>query len=776
MIHSLKTIKEAFVLKIGRGEKEFEFDDFPKPGIWRFTIYAGPGSFDTEKFFITLPPVEWRPKSYRIAPVNADFTKSNRVVLPMAACYIDGEHYHNAWFDIPSRANITAGKYRCVLALPVKKSGSIVKIKMLDPLEIREIRVEPDERQALLDKVESSWKENEPGPVHPRMFFDKTSLPVWHERCRTTHLKAWTKITHLMEKHFKCELTTKLLRHDDNGEHFDAGNYVIFYAFGAMMLNRRDYYESAWEIAEKHFINADHWPVQKDTDASFMTHYACDNDLCGIHGPAYALSLLYDWCWNYMTDERRRKTREKLAHHAEILFRQSLVSLGEQAGAYNNDHHTGVMASLAFMSAALLGEDKRALHWLQWCRAVLEKTFAYQAKDGSYHGAYLNSSWAVDIAHVVLQCELLRILTGENIFSRLPLKAATEYRLYTEDEPGNNASGRWSKDRFIRLLTARETQDPASQWLAEKLESVPLHDQVRVPAARHIWEMLFYDPSVVAKEPVLPLSRMFPEHDIFIARDKGFEHNPNKWIFEIRCKHPIPHSAFRQRNIMRAVFNRNVPSRGHFTLMIGGRVFSPSASHGYLPLTSQANCVTINGIGQLGEYEWLAPELPEKSLGRIIEHGIQTHLPVPSSDNETIDFAVFDLQQCYPSDLKIKHYLRRATVFRKNDKIARVEVEDHIKTAAPSRFCGRFHSYGAFEKINDNRWILTCDDIELFLDLSCSGAGLATECKETELVRNYIPPSKGENMTMIHLQYGNSSPTVEFRMTLSMSTGEKLNA
>jgi len=120
---------------------------------------------------------------------------------------------------------------------------------------------------------------------------DETNLLAWRERARTTHARQWQRIHKLLEDKLERSVEPKPLRNEDGKEHLDGPNRLVLYSFGFLMTGERRYFQTAWDVAEQVFLSEIHWPPGKPHEASFMTHYAVDNDMSHGHTAINSMAL-----------------------------------------------------------------------------------------------------------------------------------------------------------------------------------------------------------------------------------------------------------------------------------------------------------------------------------------------------------------------------------------------------------------------------------------------------------------------------------------------------
>ncbi|MFA7342994.1 MAG: DUF4962 domain-containing protein [Terrimicrobiaceae bacterium] len=415
--------------------------------------------------------------------------------------------------------------------------------------------------------------------------------------------------------------------------------------------------------------------------------WAGNTDLAAGH-ICFGMALAYDWLYDKFTPEERQEIERVLAEHGRILYARSLADQGRWwASSWWQNHswinHTGLSAAAA---ALLETHPRESREWLDHARGCFQFTYDSFGPDGSnYEGvgyARYGAQWMVYYA------ELIRSLSGENLYAMPHLRHLTEYLLYTllpdkqtvvnfADCPTGKADAR---DFLARL--ASEYRDGHGQWLAQELRDAP---EGTVTSA---FEVLWDDPSVKPKVPDdLPTSAFFPDLGLAIFRS-GWSKGAS--IVAIKCGPPSGISALRAANtlpVADATFGHAHPDANSFLWWAEGawRIGDPAGYTRY-KATHYENVWLAGPSGQRGEREWLDAS---SYLGDTAQAWVVRVATSPKAD-----YFVGEAAPAYEPEARLKSF-RRHLLFVKSARPYLV-IWDRIESATPHVWTNCLHAESGF--------------------------------------------------------------------------------
>lgn len=185
----------------------------------------------------------------------------------------------------------------------------------------------------------------------------------------------------------------------------------------------------------------------------------------------FGLSLGYDWLKEELDLNEKNRIREKISHHARIIYdyRRKTYGQGWSTNFYQN-HNWINMTGLATAGYVLAKEDVMANTYIEEAKENFSRVFSYLPEDGSnYEGV---AYWRYGGMWLFVYAHLLKVQEKINYFeSSGYLKNTFYYRLYQSSGDysqqlnfGDSHDRHSSHPPCVYYKTAAEYQDGYAQW------------------------------------------------------------------------------------------------------------------------------------------------------------------------------------------------------------------------------------------------------------------------------------------------------------------------
>ncbi len=474
----------------------------------------------------------------------------------------------------------------------------------------------------------------ERGTQHPRLYFDeKTLQQIRESRHKNANAPIYKKLLALMNQAAATrENKEGGLWHPEGRERIFETDRLVLCAFGWLMEREEHFLKAAVESLEQIAAPDYAWP-------------GVDNQVAMVMG---ALTAGYDWLYNDIPEELRHRVEDVMAEKAEEGYRMKLLD------RYYRQNHFMTTVFFSVGAAAFVLWDKRpeeAARWGAFARTSLERTLALCPDDGSWM-----TLWYYELLSLVPFVEMLRQMTGENIFQREPyFRNAGAWWLYqrTGDwrwHEGWNPAHRNTQNECPWIYRwAGEFQNPVLQWAADGIRPIVLDrtDWRFAQPQRRVFEYLWRDPELVPEPPKKSdRARHFSDNGQTFIRS-GWE--PDALVFEMRCGPLLGHTAFTQGEL--GSYGHSRPDMNVIRLYAHGVDLLSRYIESFGNTTHTCSTVLVDGCGQLG---------PDSFYG---EGGT----PLPGQTGYARHFRTtpdFDYVEgvasaCYPPELKVRNFTRR---------------------------------------------------------------------------------------------------------------------
>ena len=241
-----------------------------------------------------------------------------------------------------------------------------------------------------------------PGPA-PRLFLDAARAAELQRLIRSSHARAWSEVEAIAAK-----LATQAppRYRADGGEQLwqrSVGDTIATLSF-AWLISREPRYLNAaaqWAAASCGYPT---WGLDAKSGKSLDYGLAYGHQLLG-------LAMLYDYAGAKLDPETRNLVRRTLLDRGSTQFR----AYRELKPAYLQNHtwinSTGMLAA----AMALSGEEPQTAGWIELVRAILARTAAMLADDGSSQEGV--GYWEYGLIYLLQLVHLARTV-GDDHFSR----------------------------------------------------------------------------------------------------------------------------------------------------------------------------------------------------------------------------------------------------------------------------------------------------------------------------------------------------------------------
>jgi hypothetical protein len=545
-------------------------------GRYALTWCTLDGSFDMDTAMISL--TEWPTmQTVRCGPFDLDHT-TNRMAVPTFWLTVDGEHAGLGWCEVPSVADVGAGRIRAECGFAVKTAGEVVitltvadeDVGRLDWAALAELTLMPDDRYSL----------PLPAHIHAPSLFAADAL--------------FARLRHRPDARESAMLARARAAADEMRD----GTYDYLTTTLAL-LACVDEDEGRLEQARERvraLCAREQWGYH---DVPEIMGWNNDRD-CGDRMLECALVL--NWLGDRLPADEVAVLVAKLRYHAEAVMRMTTVQKGYWYYRACEAHGQGLMCGLLAAAAALLPYVDEARGWLEWALGNLDDALAHLPPDGIVEWPVFNARW-----------HLIALALAESVLGR-PLRQASYPAI---DNLACNILGFEQAERHSMLGTmllclARRSRSATDQ--ADALRALNLLDPEPATTGRASpFALLFYDRSLTPATP-RPIPRT--------ARSLGGSvrcHADNGAAFTFQCGSPLTRDLHTEHNWIAQTWYGPARSGSFLWSVAGSGVLAPAALKGYRMRTGDANLITVDDAGHHCHGRWLNGRIPLSWLSEIEE-------------------------------------------------------------------------------------------------------------------------------------------------------------
>ena len=500
---------------------------------------------------------------------------------------------------------------------------------------------------------------------HPRIFFSSSDLASLRKKKDQSCHAIWYEIETLLrnwELPFEITPESKLFIGAERLHKFDR---VIMAAFHALMTEdtasiqrAREAFSSLLDSA----LNPNYEPMAIDTQSG-----ECLFTLC----------LTYDWLFQFLSDDERIRSQEKLFHVADRVWQH----LGYSREDYGQAHFLGCSHGLLAFSFLFWERHPRAQEWASYFRGVFEYILTMLPDDGFYpHGINL---WIYEHAFLLRYLELFRHCAGLNFWDdSLYWENISLFRkaALSPDRKNGATFGdpqyRVAGDAWMHYLIASRTRNAEAQNLGNELSMIAVDgvDFRNAPARRRVWEFLYFDPEIHAETDQKKSYEFFDGGQIFWRN----RIQSKETLFTFRSGYPLGKQRYHWGEW--SGYGHSDPGNGSFLIAHGESFLFCGPGPVYRRDTALHNTLTFDNHGQIGDGMVWAPEFIPEDRFPIFQRAI----------NGKIDSVTTDFTPCYLDFIGLKKAARRFIVFPHGV----VLIHDSIQLSSDREIQWNVHTYG----------------------------------------------------------------------------------
>lgn len=346
-------------------------------------------------------------------------------------------------------------------------------------------------------------------------------------------------------------------------------------------------------------------------------------DLAANHN-LFALSLVYDWCYDVLSESARQTIRENLYLRGKMLY----VSVKSEWRTYwtsqmlQNHYHIGY-GSLGMVGLALVDEYPEAKKWIEKTVRAFDVTFDYVAHDGASVEGYGYLMYGLEM--MLSFADNAERMINVNYFDEEWLKAIPEYALHLSLPKNGWSSGSHvdiaDSDRdnanfvgpdYILRKLASLYNDGRLQYLAGEL------DRNNLCNTSSAWYNIIWFDENVTETGFSEMSDFYWFDDIgIVAARSGW--NGSESLLVYKNGPYIGHKSYRRRQGFTDLpdwgTGHTHPDANSFVVF--GNDGWLLKDDGYSPkYTENHNTLLVNGTGQAGEGStWLSSTSADGASG-----------------------------------------------------------------------------------------------------------------------------------------------------------------
>ncbi len=554
---------------------------------------------------------------------------------------------------------------------------------------------------------------------HPRVFVTAEELAALKRRSQTTHRELWQRVL----------TNVRALKQDPAAP---------------PAQQRRAQNETGLGIAEAAFIyKIDGDPrylaaARRYMDAAVsydIWGYANNKpnvDLAAGH-LLYGLGWGYDLLYNDLTEPERARYRDKLTHHAKLLFEYYRPKPG-RTYSYSQNHVFIPLSGLGVAAYALWDEVPEAREWAALVRAVFDRVLATYSPDGYYYEGF--EYWVFSTPWIIHYLDAHAHSTGEDLFDQPGLRQSHLFMAHSmlpgaqyvfdfgdvyegpltragkgEDYKRSNPGGRLHSNYNLLYRLAARFQNPEAQGVAAWMAGL------QHVSAEDYWTLVWQDPELKA-QPIerLPAWHHFTDHGVIFWRT---DWTASATALAFKAGPPEGHHTTR---LLKAFPDWHLsaghahPDANSFILYAGGSTLTGDSGYAGVPLTEHHNTLLVDGRGQ-GREGRGHDAFAGVSYDRLDRIRIDEFELGPRSVYIRADAAA-----AYEPDLGVTRFDRQFLFTAPGELV----VWDEVAADQPRKFTTLIHA--------DDR-------IEPDLRISTSGATLRIQVEQPQGARTAIQPN-----------------------------------
>ena len=658
------------------------------PGRYQMMLKTKSGTFPSESLLIEL--TEWPSRKRVLAgPFDLDHTEYSMVV-PTFRVFVDGDDRGLVWAVVSSPEDMEKRRIRAIWGFEADRRAA-TEIRLEIPPDEERLRW-ADLRQLDLfldDRASVPFKASDEG--RPRLFTDQLAF----ERL-------------VGDRDPVQEALLANMR--DRLEHGHDGTYIhrpVIAALVGRLTGEERWVKEAIEAIEKMCAR----PVWGYHDVPEIMGWNNDRD-AGMR--MFEAAFVYDWLYEHVTEAQRRLMREKMAYHASIAYRTTVLQKGYWYYRTAEAHGHGFWFGFAAAALALADTEPEAQKWLDWIHGNVRDALAHMSEDGISEWLVFNVQW------LILTAMLLERALGGRLRGRFPL-----LRNYSRNIIG--FTGPATSVAPLLLYLAGRHRDRRAQ--ADALLAIGLAaDGASLAKPRHLHPL-----ALLAYDPTLAPSRPSPARPAAVCSLGGLamcRGRDPRTRFSFTCGTPLTarqHAAHGW--ISRAWYQ--IGHAGSFGWCVGGRTIVPLFVPTYRRDCSNANIITVDGKGHPTHGRWLGFDIPLAKTAWI-EH---------FASGAGVTFCHATASEAFTAEAGVLHRVRRWVYFH---DAAVLVLHDTIELDQPRQLAWHLNTTAEPRAAGPNRYALAVKDaafevraLHSKVDGNDDLDGLASEVATTQFVPPY---------------------------------------
>ena len=491
------------------------------------------------------------------------------------------------------------------LALPVFSSSSLLAQDAREALGPKQGKAKggPHPLRALMQAHPAPLRTELRG-VHPRVFITSAGLADLKQRAATTHKAEW-------QQALSGLVAMKQDPAPSPAQKRRAQNTVAIGIAGAATAYRIEGDERYLAAARKYMEAAVSYPVWGYT-------YSKPNvDLAAGH-LLYGLGMGYDLLFDVLTEDERKRYRDKLAHQARLLAAHFAPKPGKTF-SYSQNHCFIPIAGLAIAAYAIWDEVPEAAAWAAQSRAIFSRVLDVASPDGYFYEGV--EYWVFSMPWIIHALDAFAHAAGDDLYDHPALRKAHLYMAHSLTPNGQDIFD--FGDAFEGPLTRSRHGDEAARThpngklhsnynliyrLAARFKSAEAQGvadwmkSLGHVCAEDFWTLQWRDATI---KPA-PITALAPYHHF---DDLGTVYWRSDWTdqataFAFRAGPPEGHHAatlFDKLPDWHLSMGHSHPDAGSFILYANGTYLSGPMGYAGVPRSNLSNTVLIDGQGQANE-------------------------------------------------------------------------------------------------------------------------------------------------------------------------------
>ncbi|HZB44274.1 MAG TPA: DUF4962 domain-containing protein, partial [Pyrinomonadaceae bacterium] len=546
---------------------------------------------------------------------------------------------------------------------------------------------------------------------HPRVYVTEEGLEQLRRRARTTHREVWRAA---LEQVRAVRREPPPAPAQERRAQNEVGIGIAEAALAYRVEGDKKYLDAAKRYMEA-AVSYDVWGYAYNKP---------NVDLAAGH-LLYGMGWGYDLLYHDLTEQERKRYREKIARHARLLAGHYEPKRG-RTFSYSQNHVFIPMAGLGVAAYALYDEVDDAPEWAALARAVYDRVLRTYSTDGYYYEGF--EYWVFSTPWLVHYLDAHAHATGEDLYDRPGFRRMHKYVAHSVLPSGRyvfdfgdiyegpltragqgdeyrraNPGGRFHTNYNILYRLAQRFRDPEAQGVAEWMKSLDHYN------AENYWSLLWYEPSV---KPT-PMRGQRTWH--YFA-DHGVAYWRSDWTtgataFAFKAGPPEGHhttALLREFPDWHLSSGHAHPDAGSFIIYARGAYLTGDSGYAGVPLTAHHNTVLIDGRGQAreGKGHDAFDEVPYERLDaiRITEATLNRRSVILRAD----------LTSAYEPDLGLRQFVREFRFDGRDEFV----ISDTIRASRPVLPTWLLHADNKIGPANGGDFVINEDGARLMVDVA----------------------------------------------------------